>query len=227
MNIPYLTSKAVIQKKKQFLLNLSSRWLPFIWAPLNYSPAKFSWNRLFAPAAVDSLSSFCNRNVLVLWVTIHLPPAKWGARGRCLCLGCSFPRWIPIVSAAQSVAGWASSCSSPWLCAAPEYDREMWEYLVVVLPDFAGGSVLSITHRTSVSQPDLLSSASVIFSFLGCPLWFFPRVYFCMATTTANFSPVSCLFWTCILQVSYGALSKNTDIFTFPDCGQISSSKIP
>lgn len=98
---------------------------------------------------------------------------------------------------------------------------------VSVLPDFAGGSVLSITHRTSVSQPDLLSSASVIFSFLGCPLWFFPRVYFCVATTTANFSPVSCLFWTCTLQVSYGTLSKNTDIFTFPDCGQISSSKIP
>lgn len=177
MNIPSLTFEPVIQKKKQLPLNLSSRWLPFIWAPLNYSPAKFSWNRLFAPAAVDSLSLFCNQNVLFSYVMIHL--SLWWSEGLeegawaasfltgSPCFTCTEPSWVELAPA---------SCHG---CAQHWGTTEQCEHLAVVLqnPEAEDAASCSLPSPTASSFPPLfpLQCLCKIFS-IWSSLWFLPSL---------------------------------------------------
>lgn len=149
-----------------------------------------------------------------------------------------------VLSLTWGWGGWAGSRLSPWLWVAPGYNRKSWEHLGVILPsdksrDSVPGLTLTAQLVARSLSPSLplqcetaerrlsLGSVMVISSFLGCPMWFIPNLYFCVATTRHNFSTGSCLFWTDTWQVSYTTLFKNTDLFAFTDSGQSSYSEIP
>lgn len=136
----------------------------------------------------------------------------------------------PLVSPAQSPAGWAGSCFLPWLCPALGYNRAVWASgsglaesrgwgCCLMLIALFYSLILPTFIPTAVSLQDLFSLVWVtISSILGCPVWFFPRVYFCVAATRSNFSTVCCLFWTCrsfLLQFSYRTLFKNNRFVYF------------
>lgn len=196
MNIPSLTFEPVIQKKKQLPLNLSSRWLPFIWAPLNYSPAKFSWNRLFAPAAVDSLSLFCNQNVLFSYVMIHL--SLWWSEGLeegawaasfltgSPCFTCTEPSWVSwlllLAMAVPSIGVQQSSVSIwQWSCRTQRQRMLPHAHCPVLQPHPSHlYSHCSVSARSSLFGP--------VYDFFHpwLPCVVLPQGLFLVATTKSN-----------------------------------------